>query len=248
MDNAQLDVLLDRAGLVFRGHVSTAGLPQPSGLSEVSGEVVTVEVAEVLYSSEALSGLAGARVVLLPERSAVSAATDEFIFFTEVLALAEDVLVREIGRLAATPAIEEETRKAIAEKAERPLRSRLLAAELIVIASVTGSRRLEEPELDRSEHDPEWWVARVKVEAVLKGEKIAKPLDVLFANSTDIAWYKSPKLHVGVRGILLLHRIGEEADLPKGERAIFRATDPLDLLPLDLRPQIERLLAERGER
>jgi hypothetical protein len=55
------------------------------------------------------------------------------------------------------------------------------------------------------EHGPDWQRATIEIESVEKGHLTAKTIDVLFANSTDIAWYRSPKLKKGDRGVWLLH-------------------------------------------
>jgi hypothetical protein len=68
-------------------------------------------------------------------------------------------------------------------------------------------------------------------------------IDVLFATSTDLAWFKSPKLHPGVSGILLL-RHATHAEAPKDvPRTAYQAIDPLDLLATPRLAEVEHLLA-----
>jgi hypothetical protein len=53
-------------------------------------------------------------------------------------------------------------------------------------------------------HNPDWWKATIQVDTVEKGTVSAKTIDVLYANSSDIAWSKSPKLAKGEHGVWLL--------------------------------------------
>jgi hypothetical protein len=109
---------------------------------------------------------------------------------------------------------------------------------------VAESHPTESAKKPKSEHDPVWWIARVTVKSVLKGRKPTGKIVVLFANSTDLAWFKSPKLHSGTRGILLLRHL-THVEAPKDvPPTAYQATDPLDLLPIERLAEVERLLGE----
>jgi hypothetical protein len=120
-------------------------------------------------------------------------------------------------------------------------------ADLIVTGRVTSSRRAETPSVLRSEHDAEWWIARVAVQTAVKGTKPKGELEVLFANSTDIAWYRSPKLHEGASGVFILRRVAQKEEVPEEARGIYEATDPLDLLPSDRLQEVHRALGHEKE-
>ena len=69
-------------------------------------------------------------------------------------------------------------------------------------------------------------------------------VEVLFAASLDRAWFRSPKLRQGTRGILLLFRIDEDERPPREmPRNGWQALNPLDLQPVERRKEIERLVA-----
>jgi hypothetical protein len=104
-----------------------------------------------------------------------------------------------------------------------------------------SGQRAEEPSIYRSEHDPEWWIARVQVLTVLKG-KANGEIDVLYPHSTDIAWYKAPKLHEGITGILLLWRGKATEAVPEKARGMYQVIDPLDFLPMERLEEVQRLL------
>jgi hypothetical protein len=159
------------------------------------------------------------------------------------------VVVREIGHREASHEALREIAEMLRTAAERPLAARVAGADLIVTGEVTEARPLERPFPPTSEHDPEWWIARVTVRDVIKGRRPPRGLQVLFANSQDIVWYRSPKLHEGVSGVFIVRTRREDeapADVP---RSVYQATDPLDFLPAERLAEVQRLLdQDRGER
>ena len=65
----------------------------------------------------------------------------------------------------------------------------------------------------------------IEVERVEKGSYPQQQLVVQFPASTDIAWYKVPKLQPGDEGIVLLHNV----EGPQRETAAFYAIlHPMD--------------------
>ena len=84
---------------------------------------------------------------------------------------------------------------------------------------------------------------------MLKGHKLQRDVEVLFAASLDRVWFHAPKLHRGVAGILLLFRADPDERPPKElPHTAYQALDPLDLQPIKQRGEIERLIGgDRGE-
>jgi hypothetical protein len=242
MNKADLLHLVEQAGFVFRGKVLGKGAPGvPLGAAE--GKSVSVAVEQILRSTEAMSGLRGKQVVVVSEDAAAMEQGATFFFLTNVVVLGDHVIVRG-SRVESSRETAEEVTEAVKLAGEQPLRRRLNEAQLVITGRVLASHRVETPAIRRSEHDPEWWIARVQVLSVLKGGKVAAEIDVLFANSTDIAWYRSPKLHVGTDGVLLLHPVTAEDAVPEAGRARHKATDPLDFHPIDRQPEVERLIGQ----
>ena len=56
-------------------------------------------------------------------------------------------------------------------------------------------------------HSPKWRIARVEVEAALKGEAKGV-ISIRYPSSTDVRWYAVPKPKVGEDAIFILHRDG----------------------------------------
>jgi len=247
MSKAELLRQVEQAGFVFRGRVVAKGAPGVP-LAAGEGKAVRVEVEQIVRSTEALRGLLGKLVVVLSEDRAALEEGAAFFFFTNIVALGDHVVVRESGHMKSLPQATEEVAEAAKRAEERPLRQRVADAELIVTGTVVGSHRAEEPSVLRSEHDPEWWIADVQVRSTLKGKKARAKIEVLFANSTDIAWYRAPKLHEGAKGVLLLRRPRADDAVPKAAHAMYQVTDPLDFLPMERLSEVERLLEQDKEK
>lgn len=244
----------EEAGFVFRGR----SMPDPDHPDHDDGaerrgdteKTSRIHIDEVLHSTPELRGLRGRDAFVISDHKAAFENGEEFVFFTDVVSLGDHLVVRELGHRRATSEAREEIAETLRAAVERPLAERVRHAEMIVTGEVTASRVLERPFPPRSEHDPEWGIARIAVRAVLKGKKPKGDVEVLFASSQDIAWYKSPKLREGMHGIFLLHLAGQEdeddhpRDLP---RPIHKAIDPLDFLPADREADVRRLIdQERG--
>jgi hypothetical protein len=234
MSAEELSRLVDEAGFVFRGQAVPRGPTSVEIGPAAAGKTVTVEVQEVV----------GSDVTVVSEDAAAIAEAGALVFFTNCVSLGDQVLVREVAHRAASDESVSEIEEALRAAAERPLGLRVASADLIVTGEVASSRALEQPFPPTSEHDPEWWIARVNVESAIKGRKPRTAIEVLFANSMDIVWYRSPKLHEGASGIFILQATKEDEAPPDVPRTVYQVTDPLDFLPAERLPDVQRLLDE----
>ena len=241
VSSAEVLRFVEEAGFIFRGKVIPKRTPAPQ--DSTAQQRVAVQVEEILLSTDVLRGLLGRTVTVVSEHAASMEDEGLFLFFTNCVVLADHAVVRAVGHMRASRDAEHEVAEALRDAAERPLRERVAAAELVVEGHVTASGPADPKAIQKSEHDPNWWIARVAVESVIKGGgKVAQAVEVLFANSKDIAWYKSPKLHEGRRGIFLLHAVKETDRPPRVERFLYQATDPLDFLPPERLSEVKRAL------
>jgi hypothetical protein len=233
-DDEVLD-LMARSGIGFVGTVRSVATGPEAAAAE---RTVVVRVDELIHAPEALTGLAGSDVVvrLDPGLPAVHPG-DQWTFFADVEAFAGDISVREVGRLpaeAVRPQLLAATqeRDTPRERFGRLLRARSLrehAGEVaaVVVARVVG---LEKAGPERfAEHDPDWWRASLDVRHVEAGEVAPGPMSVLYANSLDVRWRRSPKPKAGQEGLWLLHATaGAEHDL-----APYVLVDPEDYQPAE---------------
>jgi hypothetical protein len=230
--------LADEAGFVFKGRVVGRKHAEDEPEADTGPAAVTVEVEEVLHGTDVMRSLVGAEVTVVGTSGAEG---ETHVFFTDVVSVGAEVVVREIEHREASAgtvrAVVEGTRIA----SERPLAERVRGADLIVTGRVTGVKDVASDE-PISEHDPKWSIARVAIDSVLKGRGSRRTVEVLFASSLDIAWYQSPKLNEGVSGIFILRRRDEE-EAPDGVPAsVYQATHPLDFLSHDRLRDVQRLI------
>ncbi len=237
------------AGFIYRGGPHLHWTGEAPAIPAEAGEVVATRIEHVLRGTPVLSGLAGQDALVITRQPTALRQHRHVILFTDCVSLGQQLLLREIGHVAVSDETARHVAEAIREADERPLRERVAGSDLIVVGEVVESQSAEGDRPARSEHDPLWWIARVAVKAVLKGRKPAGRIDVVFASSTDLAWFKSPKLYAGTSGIFLLRHV-TDPEIPKDvPRTAYQATDPLDLLPAERLAEVERALGEdRGER
>lgn len=184
MDAEGIRRLAAVAGFIFRGSVEHNWKGEAPPIPEGAGEIVAMRIEEVLRSTPVLRSLAGQEALVVSGSAGPLRQLKSPILFTEVVSLGQQLLVRDLGYVEADHETTRQVVEAIREVEERPLRERIAAADLIVAGEVVESREVEQPTLRRSEHDPVWWIARVNVTAVFKGQK-PRDLRVLFANSRD---------------------------------------------------------------
>ncbi len=118
------------------------------------------------------------------------------------------------------------------------VRARLAQADVVASGVVSATSRVAAARPPLSHHGPDWWRATVNVETVEKGDVAAKTMTVLFANSMDLAWSRSPKLKSGDRCVLLLQS-RDHFGRPVPERAVV---DPLDVQPIGELEHVRSLL------
>jgi len=249
MSAEELLRLADEAGFIFKGKVVRHGPSDAEPASKAAGETLIVEVQEILRSTDVLRGLVGTEVIVMSQHAAALADGAVGVFFTNCVSLGDHVLVREVGYREASHESVRETAETLRIADQRPLAERVAGADMIGTGQVVSVRPLERPFPPRSEHDPDWSIARVTVGSVLKGPRSRKTIEVLFASSEDIVWYKSPKLHEGESGVFIL-RTRDENEAPRElAPTVYQATDPLEFLPDERLPDVQRALEQdKGER
>jgi hypothetical protein len=240
MDIEEIRRLVDAAGFIFRGSIHHHSKEKALAIPPEAGETVAVRIEHVLRSTPVLRSLAGAEATVITRHASALRELRSPILFSECISLGQQLLLREIGHVETSDETSRQVAESIREADERPLRERIRGADLIVTGEVVASEPTESAR--PSEHDPLWWVAQVTVKSVVKGRKPAGRVDVLFASSTDMAWFKSPKLHRGTSGIFLLRHVRGDEVPKEVPPTAYQATDPLDLLPLERLAEVERVI------
>ncbi len=237
MSDDKIKDLMRQAPLSFVGTVEHLGGATLTDIP-VDERTAVVRVEHVLHAPDAFAGLAGQRVTVQLSADVDPPAVGEAAaFFATGFAFGESLAVTEVGRL---PVEDVEPRAAAAaeagktaafadlhaELAAESLRAHAGAAEAVVVGKVTALAKAGEH--GGSEHDPDWWRATVNVEHVESGNVPAGELAVLFANSDDVRWHKTPTLRAGDQGVFLLHA----TEGARQEFAPFEVVHPEDFQPL----------------
>lgn len=213
-------------------------------LVPASDRTVVVRVDEVLSAPKTLADYTGHDVtVQLREGSSVKEG-ERLAFFTNGGMFGASVALVEVGHVEAgrdTQDLRRQIAQAFQKKDDEDLRKRIAKASLVVAGKVlkTGPAKLSERQ-PLTEHDPQWQEAEIGIEAVQKGQFSARTVSVLYANSTDMMWFRSPKLKEGQDGIWLLHK---DAVKWPGIKDRYVVVDPLDFQPRDQGDRVKRLLA-----
>jgi hypothetical protein len=242
MSQPDLQRLVEGSGFIFRGRAvpeRAAEVRLPAGTPQ---KAVAVLVDEILLSTEVLSRLVGKEVIVIGEGEAVMENGQALLFFTNCVALGQQVVVQGAGYTAWSPDATRQVAQLVKAIGERPLLERVASAAMIVTGTVKSSAPAGVPSAPRSRHDPDWWIGRVQVQSVIKGAAGEAEIEVLFANSTDIAWYKAPKLREEWSGVLILQHLGARKAPPEVARPIYQIVDPVDALPIERLPDVRRAL------
>lgn len=235
MAERDLKDLLAASSLAFTGTVTATGTTPVPGLA-ADERTAIVQVDEPLHGPEAVDVGAGASVTvqLSPELPALKTG-QRATFFANPLVYGDSLAVEEVGRTApertaAAPEADmpvSPVAEALAELDQDAVRAHAREADAVVRGHVIGLSALRTDEAVRDEHDPQWWVATLRVDHVERGDVPGGEVRVLYANSLDVRWRRWPKPKAGQGGMWILHRT--EAD--QAALAPFRLVHPEDVQP-----------------
>lgn len=230
--------IVQHSGFIFVGTVKAIGAATPTIIREPNSAIVTVD--RVLETQPMIGNPAKQNVtvrLLDPQRFKRG---DQAVFYTYVHSAGATLGLVEVASEPPERAdvVEKQIKEARKTLADEALANRLASAELVVVGVVTETKPTEEARERKSEHDPMWWRARIRVTSFEKGQKTDEPVYVNFASSDDVVWERSPKPKVGDKGIYLLQPDIEKRYQVSGLFLI----DPLDALKTTELERVRRLL------
>jgi hypothetical protein len=236
--------IVRRSGFIFAGTVKTLGAATPSIVPGPSSAVVTVD--RVLETQPPAGNPTGHYVTVRLRDPQKSRPGDRAVFFTYVQTAGATLELVEVASLPADQldATERRIREARQALADQALAARLASAELVVVGVFGEAVPTPEARRPKSEHDPLWWRAPIRVESVEKGQAPATPraaaptVYVHIATNYDFLWALAPKPKAGQEGIYLLQPDREK----KFRVAGLFLLDPLDALPKSELERVRRLL------
>lgn len=240
--------LVRRSGFIFRGTVLQQGEATMRSVP-VDAATTVVQVQEVLYAPPDLDDFTGRTItVQLPEPGLVRAG-ESAAFFTRTWIFGSSLAVRAagvlpVGGLGSDPGqLAGQVAEAVRRVADETLFRRLDGARWVVVGTVVSAGPARVPARiapEITEHEPDWWIARVAIRSVEKGTGSPGEIEVLFPHSDDVAYYRNPKLSPGQESLFILH----EDQMPKRSRGLagLTALDPLDVQDLRQLDRVRRLL------
>jgi hypothetical protein len=234
-----LDALTRSSHIIFLGRVVKLQAANVEVLKAGENTAV-VRVEELLDAPEGVAGLKGQDVTVELSRAQGMKTEQQAVFFTNGVLFGQHLAVKEVGQLPAPTdwtQMKAQIAAVRAKMAEETLQARVASSVLVIVGKVISVKKIERIG-PISEHEGDWAVAVVQIEAIEKGSFDGKTVDVYFPQSTDERWLLSPKFHVGQQGVWLLHR---ESNLGLPEAALT-ALSALDFQPLGAREKVRRLL------
>lgn len=253
--------LAERSAIVVQGKVlKTNASDEP--LVAASDSTAIVEVLRMYAGSEVAGDQKGRTVTVILSRPGTLRVGDEALFFGNPRFIGRSLTIADEGEVPAKiagPAGVAAMESGVQARRDRPIRDRLSSASLVFRGKVESVRPIDAgPEVkrgERSEHDPEWQVATVRVSAPLRGDA-GQSVSVVFPASRDIVWFNAPKLKPGQEAVFITHAPGRE------EETLYRTsglaafldkqpaqlvTEPHDVLPPSDESRVKNLLASVKE-
>jgi hypothetical protein len=224
---------------VFVGEITDT--TPPTGTLRPKAGTVTVHVDQVLHPLPPadIANSAGTSIAMRRAQPDAPARGERATFYTEIISFGKIMEVQEVKHViipATASAASEEDQVSKMKKAELARNVQeatvVLAGKVMFVSQPPAAAGAEEGQM--SEHDPQWRDAVVQVDNVIKGRVANKEITVRFPASTDVAWYKSPKLKEGQQAVFILGEDGAtlgHANAAAGE-APPAITRPNSVLPI----------------
>lgn len=240
---ASAEDLTQQARFVFVGSVVRLKAATMAQVP-VTDRTAIVRVDRIVLAPAALSEWAGKEITVQLSGTGGVQEGQQYEFFTNGWLFGESIAVQALDQRPVTPELTAQSGDPAHALAERDLQAHSASADLIVTGKVLSIRLPTAgvavaggpvPRKPIKEHDPEWREAVIGVESVVKGNHPEQQLVVQYPASTDIAWYKAPKLQPGDEGVFLLHEVG---GLQRETAAAHAILDVMDFQPSSKLDQI----------
>lgn len=225
--SASVSKLSREATFVFSGRVEREA---SSSLSLIPSSPATavVRVDRIYHAPPDLDDQRGQDVtVVFAEGFSPEQGNGRRVFFTDPVAYGETMGVRELGSIEEPDepeVVQGLVARVTAEMDEERIQEHLESADAVIHGRVTEMHRAHDAHRRFSEHDPDWWIARIEVIRSIKGD-LGGSVEVRYPNSRDVRWYLVPKPKEGQEAIFVLHHDGE-----RGVDAALAILHPNDLV------------------
>jgi hypothetical protein len=234
----RVEALTRQAEVVFRGTVERVAAANLS-VVEPAADTAVVRIDELLKAPADVRDFVGREVtVKLRTPDSVKPGT-KAVFFATTWLYGESLGLVEVGRVRDSgPGLRTEVAAASRRIYEDEVRQHIAGAALVVAGKVVETRPAP-PSAQRSEHDPNWWEAVIRVDSVIKGQA-AEHIVLLYPHSMDVMWFNAPKPQVGWDAVWLLS--AAEGELMRGRAGVYTALEPWRIMSRDDAGLVRRLV------
>jgi hypothetical protein len=198
--------VLSKTEMLFIAEVAQPAATTMSDIPKGTPTIV-VRVERVIEKPAAVALRTGDRVTIAVADPAANAVGRKYAFYAAGWIFGRTLAVREVAHeVSPAPTLAADGKQLIHEA---KLRQAIVSADAVVVGNVIGVGPAADAAAGArplSEHDPEWRDAVVVVEESMKGLRQGQRIVVRFPSSSDVAWYRVPKLQRGEHGLFLLHR------------------------------------------
>jgi hypothetical protein len=236
------DDLVDKAKFIFVGDVVRLNATTMPTV-RATPKTAVVRISDVLTGEDLFGGFRGEEITIEMLQPDV---LEKTVFFSNVAVYGNSVEVVELGHQALGDddgaAVRAKLAAALKRIAEKAILLRINMADRVIAGRVESVRRVGNAQR-RSEHDPLWAVATVRVSSVLKGIR-EEQVEIMFPTSNDELWTDAPHFKVGDSGVWILRRERHERGLPRPIGALT-ALAPGDFRSMAELSRLRDLLAGR---
>lgn len=257
--------LAERSAIVVRGKVlKTNASDEP--LVAASSRTAVISVQQMYAGVEFAGDQRGRIATVILSRPESVKVGEEALFFGNPRFVGRSLTIADEGEIslrAAAPSTLTALERGAQARKDRPVLDRLAAGGLVFLGSVESVRPLDSeadqskrsPAL-RSEHDPEWQVATVRVVTPLRGGEAGQVVTVVFSASRDIAWFNAPKLKPAQDAVFIAHALDKQHAALYGASGLaafldkpstYLVTEPSDVLPPTDDARVRGLLSSAKE-
>jgi len=203
-----------------------------------------VQVEKVLLNYNEKENLKGIIVQVLIDGKEKYIKGTSYIFYTKTWLFGKKltVVANKISPIKNVSSIFKKIELTKKNNQEKKLKNKFNKAEYIVVGQVKSVRNVNTKQAVLiSEHSPNWKVATLEIQEVLKGKLSKKRIDIFYSNSIDVHWYKSPKLNLGLQGIFILNR----KEQFKKTKNNFTITESNEFFPISELKNIKKILTKK---
>lgn len=206
----ELDQLVPGSSLIFKAKIVLLNTVTTDE-DDVDNAGVVV-VTEVIDAPENLQNISGQQVTVRFTDISQIKVNEERLFFTDPYWIGESLGVKEKGSVMKSDKLYEDEKifsyikQARLKQDDVQLSKILNISKLVISGKVVKVNEIKGNASILTEHDPQWKVAEIQIDKVIKGKAEGQTIKVLFASSKDVLYFQSPKFKINDEGVFIIQQ------------------------------------------